>query len=123
MSWRENLLVDLVADCLHASGSLPLYCCVRQLIVSWSHLAAHECFMSRKQWYDATLGEGAASEWQSVLAAVMGSLPAEVRRKKVLPFFRLFFQSPDMESQVARCMAQQFPNVLSQVLLPPLGAS
>ena len=51
----------------------------------------------------------------SVSAAVMGSLPAEVRRKKVLPFCRLFYQSPDMESQVARCMAQQFPNVLSQV--------
>lgn len=45
----------------------------------------------------------------------MGSLPAEVRRKKVLPFCRLFFQSPDMESQVARCMASQFPSVLSQV--------
>ena len=71
--------------------------------------------MSTKQQHDATLGRGAASEWQSVGAAVMGSLPAEVRRKKVLPFCRLFYQSPDMESQVARCMAQQFPSVLSQV--------
>lgn len=53
---------------------------------------------------------------QSVLA-VMGTLPAEIRRKKVLPFCRLFFQSPDMESQVARCMALQFPTVLSQVSL------
>lgn len=52
----------------------------------------------------------------------MGSLPAEVRKKKVLPFCRLFFQSPDMESQVARCMAQQFPNVLSQVGAFPPGA-
>ena len=50
----------------------------------------------------------------------MGNLPAEVRKKKVLPFCRLLFQSPDMESQVARCMALQFPNVLSQVGLPPL---
>ncbi|KAL3156729.1 hypothetical protein ABBQ38_001004 [Trebouxia sp. C0009 RCD-2024] len=50
------------------------------------------------------------------LVAVMGALPAEIRRKKVLPFCRLFFQSPDMESQVARCMALQFPTVLSQVV-------
>ena len=47
--------------------------------------------------------------------AVMGTLPADVRRKKVLSYCRLFFQTPDMESQVARCMASQFPIVLAQV--------
>ena len=45
----------------------------------------------------------------------MGVLPAEVRRKKALPYCRMFYQSPDMESQVARCMASQFPSVLCQV--------
>ena len=76
---------------------------------------SHQYLMSTQQQHEATLGRGSASEWQSVGGAVMGSLPAEVRRKKVLPFCRLFYQSPDMESQVARCMAQQFPTVLSQV--------
>ena len=47
----------------------------------------------------------------------MGVLPAEVRRKKAVPYCRMFFQSPDMESQVARCMASQFPSVLCQVRL------
>ncbi len=47
----------------------------------------------------------------------MGVLPAEVRRKKAVPYCRMFFQSPDMESQVARCMASQFPSVLCQVCL------
>ena len=55
---------------------------------------------------------------QSVAHAVMGVLPGEVRKKKALPYCRMFFQSPDMESQVARCMASQFPTVLSQVRLP-----
>ncbi|DBA65676.1 TPA: hypothetical protein ACH3X2_002731 [Trebouxia sp. C0005] len=50
------------------------------------------------------------------LVAVMGVLPADVRRKKAVPYCRLFFQSPDMESQVARCMASQFPSVLCQVV-------
>ena len=64
----------------------------------------------------------AAAEWHSVLA-VMATLPAEIRRKKVLPFCRLLFQSPDMESQVARCMALQFPTVLSQVSLSSSGCT
>ncbi len=45
----------------------------------------------------------------------MGILPAEVRKKKALPYCRLFFQNADMENQVARCMASQFPIVLCQV--------
>ena len=51
----------------------------------------------------------------------MGTLPADVRRKKVLSYCRLFFQTPDMESQVARCMALQFPTVLSQVSAGPIS--
>ena len=53
----------------------------------------------------------------NVARAVMGVLPAEVRRKKAVPYCRVFFQSPVMESQVARCMASQFPSVLCQVRL------
>lgn len=47
--------------------------------------------------------------------AVMAILPAEVRKKRLLPYCRHFFQNPDMENQVARCMASQFPTVLNQV--------
>ena len=67
---------------------------------------------------EASQGSVLLAPSQSVAHAVMGVLPGEVRKKKALPYCRMFFQSPDMESQVARCMASQFPTVLSQVRLP-----
>ena len=49
------------------------------------------------------------------IAAVMDSLPADLRHSKLLPFLKQQCQSPDLDEQVARCLAEHFAAIIEKV--------